>query len=164
MSRPSAADKFDQSGYWEFDLRADTDGDGITGFADEVPTKPGGCFDGDQDGCPGPYKSMPKIGIKYGSWNKTPSFIRYSSFGVTGVPKSAKVKVRAGRSTFTRRGSGSIPGLANRLLPAGLTITFTASRDGWCSQVRTIKIKPSSSRGYINVGERLIHPAGVECN
>ena len=157
-------DKLDQSGYWEFDLRADTDGDGINGFADKCPTKPGGRFDGNHDGCPGPYKSMPKIGIKYGPWTKTFTSVRYSAFGVTGVPSSAKVKVRAGGATFTRRGSGSIPGLARRNLPAGMTITFTASRDGWCSQVRTIKIKPSSSNGYINIGERLIHPAGIECN
>ena len=107
---------------------------------------------------------MPKIGIKYGPWTKTFTSVRYSAFAVTGVPSSAKVKVRAGGATFTRRGSGSIPGLARRNLPAGMTITFTASRDGWCSQVRTIKIKPSSSNGYINIGERLIHPAGIECS
>lgn len=149
--------------FFEYDVRADPDGDGVSGQGDSCPNKSGGRFDRDFDGCPGPLKTLPKIGIRYSGLSKSSSSIRFSSFGVTGIPSQAGVKVRAGGSTFTRRGSGSIGGLANRTLSAGQTITITVSRTGWCTQVRVIRIKPQAANGYINVSERVVHPAGVEC-
>lgn len=153
-------DRLPDTGFIPFDLRADPDGDGKTGDGDLCPTKPGGNYDTDDDGCPGPYLVLPKIGIKYGPYVKSSAWVRYSSFGVN-VPSSVNVTVRAGRQTFRRHGSGVIRGLTGRTLAAGLTITITISQPGHCSSQRVIRIRPSSSNGYVDVSNRAgIKPGG----
>jgi hypothetical protein len=152
------------SGIYEFDVSADPDRDGVSGAADLCITKPGGRFDRDRDGCPGPYTTLPPIKIRFDSSVKGSSFVIYRGFAVTGVPRNALVKVRAGGKTYQRRGSGPIPGLNGRALPAGLLITFTSSKPGSCSSQRIIRIKPSANFGFANVREGVIRPGGgIDC-
>jgi hypothetical protein len=152
------------SGFFDFDVQADADHDGVSGFADECPTKPGGRFDRDGDGCPGPYVSLPPIRLRYDAVFKASSFVSYRGFGVTGVPRGVVVKARAGGKTYQRRGSGLIPGLNNRALPAGLVITFTSSKPGSCSSQRIIRIKPGASTGFITLRDAVVRPGGgIDC-
>jgi hypothetical protein len=148
------------SGYYDFDVRADPDADGISGFADLCPNKKGGPFDRDGDGCPGPYETLPPVKIRYAGFLRTSSFVSYRGFAVTDVPRRAVVKVRAGNRTFRRIGSGVIPGLNNRPLAAGLRITITISRPGFCSSQRIIRIQPSASSGYVTLREDVLRPGG----
>jgi hypothetical protein len=148
------------SGYYDFDVRADPDGDGVSGTADLCPTKKGGQFDRDGDGCPGPYETLPPIKIRYAGFVFTSSFVSYRGFAVVAVPRRTIVNVRVGNRTYRRIGSGVIPGLNNRPLPAGLRITITISRPGFCSSQRVIRIQPGAANGYVNVRESVVRPGG----
>ena len=151
-------------GEYEFEVRADPDGDGVHGVADACVNRPGGRYDADRDGCPGPFQSMPAIKFKWANMYRTGSTVRYVGFAVTEVPANVTVKVRVGNKTFTRKGSGVIAGLSNRTLAAGARITFTASRPGWCSWQRVIRIKPGTQTGYVDVSNRLVRPrGGIDC-
>jgi len=149
----------DFTSYFDYDVRADPDGDGFSGISDDCPTRAAGRFDRDHDGCPGPYRTLPRIGVSYRNVSKSSSSIRFSGFAVTGVPNQAGVRVKAGRATFSRRGSGPI-----RSLFSGQTVTITVSRPGFCTRVRVLKVKPGSPRGWVSVSERSVRPAGIECS
>ena len=148
------------SGYYDYDVRADPDGDGVSGFADLCPNKKGGPFDRDADGCPGPYETLAPVKIRYAGFIRTSSFVSYRGFAVTAVPRQAVVKVRAGNRTFRRIGSGVISGLNNRPLAAGLRITITISRPGFCSSQRIIRIQPSAATGFVTLRESVLRPGG----
>jgi hypothetical protein len=152
------------SGFFEFDLRTDPDGDGIITQFDRCPNKPAGNFDTDDDGCPGPLARLPDISIRYDGLSKGFASVSFRVFEIREAPAGTKVKVRAGNRTYQRNGSGPIRGLQNRLLPAGQRITITVSGPGYCSRVRVIRINPNSANGFTNVSERNVRPGGgVTC-
>jgi hypothetical protein len=152
------------TGQFDFDVRADPDQDGVSGAADGCPTKPGGRFDTDDDGCPGPLGTLPPIRIRFDGFTRTSSSVTFRGFGVTEVPPGVLVKVKVGNKTYTRRGSGVIRGLNGKRLPAGLKITLTTSAPGFCSWQRVIRIRPGASTPFVTVSDKFLRPpGGVEC-
>jgi hypothetical protein len=152
------------SGLYMYDVHADHDRDGLSGFADACPSRSGGRFDRNGDGCPGPYRRMPAVSVSYQGLQRSSSSVVYRSFGVTGAPAGTSVRVQVGRSSFTRRGNGPIRALAGRRLAAGTRIVITFSRAGWCSSFRILRISPGAGTGFATVARGVRQPGGgIRC-
>lgn len=152
------------TGFWTFDVHADHDGDGISGYADKCPNRHAGRFDRDRDGCPGPYKKLRPAALRWDSFLRSSLGVAYRNLGVKDVPAKAKVVLRAGGRTFSRRGSGPIRGMNNRLLRAGSRMTITVTRPGFCTSYRILRIDPARATGFRAIAKGVRKPGGgIRC-
>jgi hypothetical protein len=141
--------KTDVAGTYAFNLNADPDGDGRSGArigssGDRCPTTPGGRFDNDRDGCPGPFEQLPKPrhklnGVALGSQ------ILVKEFRVRNAGRGVTVTVRFAGRTVSRRGSGPIGALRNRRLRVGLQITIIYSQGGRIGSYVVLRVTRSGT-------------------
>jgi hypothetical protein len=122
---------------------ADGDHDGILDTADRCPAVPRGAFDGNNDGCPGPYR---RISAKLiGTWVVGDRGVRIGKMTFGPVPVGTKIRVSCGacaaRQTITaKRRTVSLSTLRGRLLKRGGSFTATATKPGFIGQQITLTV------------------------
>jgi hypothetical protein len=110
------------SGQFQYDAKADPDGDRVPGAGDKCPTYRGGKFDardGQADGCP-PFLPAPRFvfaAIPSGNG------LMFRSLRMVNAGP-ATVTARLGGLVVHRRGSGSLPRVGGRHLSLGSLATF----------------------------------------
>jgi len=102
----SLTDTAPNSGLWTFELKADPDGDGLHGTADACPSVAArGKFDSNNNGCPGPFKSIRAeahfTGLAF------PRYLRLTDLRVTGVSPGAQVVFSSPRGTDVAKANSS---------------------------------------------------------
>ena len=98
----------------------DSDKDGLTDPYDACVLKPGGPYDSNKNGCPGPYNWLP-MHISYGRGSYIEGGITYlRALSLSGLPAGTKVTIR-GRGVYLGPANYQIAVLIHRL---------TAKRDG----------------------------------
>jgi uncharacterized delta-60 repeat protein len=122
----------------------DSDGDGVPDPSDRCVSVPGGRFDSNHDGCPGPFARI-KFGL-VGGWDVLRSGIRMASETVTRVPVGATVRLRCKscriRQTIRARSSRvRLKRLRGKLLRRGKSFSVRVTAPGRIGQVKTLKVK-----------------------
>ncbi|MBD0330278.1 MAG: hypothetical protein ICV64_09260 [Thermoleophilia bacterium] len=145
----------DVAGVYTFNVNADPDRDGRSGAwepgaglnGDRCPTVPGGRYDSDRDGCPGPFERLPTPSFSYNA-GVVGSQIVLRQFRIRNAPRGVPVYVRVGSRTVRRRGSGPIGVLQQRPIRVGTRITITYAAAGKIGRYKVVRF---TARGFRTV-------------
>jgi uncharacterized delta-60 repeat protein len=128
----------------------DSDGDGVPDPSDRCASVPGGRFDANRDGCPGPYARI-DFGL-VGGWDVLPRGIRMAGETVTRVPVGATVRLRCKscriRQTLRARSSRvRLKKLRGKVLRRGQSFSVRVTAPGRIGQVKTLTVKRYGNSG-----------------
>jgi hypothetical protein len=146
-NNPSAGtwvDRAPNSGFYQYDARADPDNDRVSGSDDKCIHTNGGRFDargGEADGCP-PFLPAPKFNFVAAPAGGALLFssIRMSNAG------PATVTARLGGLTVHRRGSGPLPRMSGRRLRVGSLATFIYENRDYFGSYKIARVTRSGFR------------------
>jgi hypothetical protein len=151
------------SGSYAFQTRADPDGDGVFGFADECPkTRATTRYDTNRNGCPGPFKF---IRAREPHFRAAPSssFMRVSGLRFTGLERAAQLQIAAGsrRERITANRFGVAPSRAlNGVLPYGMVITVRITKVGFVGAY--LKLVTDRRQGFRLLEKKCIAAVGSQ--
>jgi hypothetical protein len=134
-------DRAPNSGLFQYDAKADPDGDRVPGRRDKCPRYPGGRLDargGEPDGCP-PFLPVPKFVF---AAVPTGSGLLIRSFRMTNAGP-ASVTARLAGVTSHRRGSGPLLRVAGRVLTAGSLATFIYTSRNYFGSYKVVRVTRS---------------------
>jgi hypothetical protein len=136
-SRNLYTDVAPESGWYQYDLRADLDNDGVAGAADRCPQYRGGRLDKDGDGCA---PLLPAPAYRWAGGKRSGSYVTFRRISVTNAPSAVTVTARFSGFTARRRGSGQLPGIAGRRFRVNSRATITYSNPNYFGRYWTVRI------------------------
>jgi hypothetical protein len=139
-SAPRYQDRAPDTGWYQYDMGADLDHDGVAGRADTCPTVQGGKFDTDKegvkDGCP-PRLPVPQWNYGHGGSGR---FAFFSSFRVINAGNGIAVTARFPGLTVHRRGSGVLRAISRRRFRIGSLVTVVYTNKNYFGSYRVARI------------------------
>jgi hypothetical protein len=128
-------------------LPTDADRDGLGDAADGCPTVPGGRFDSNRNGCPGPYRTIGRLELK-STADVYAGTIRYYALRIEGLPRSGATVViqHGGRREVLSAFRGVVRSrlLVGRRLRAGARVILQATEPGWVGYWGRFRLHTSS--------------------
>jgi hypothetical protein len=158
--RAVVTDFVPDQGKLTFDMR-DSDDDGVADGQDACFKVPGGRWDTNDNGCPGPFPDVPRPVLAY-RWLAVPGGVRLTKATLDPVPNGAKVVAQSGgvRQTLTKRPGhpAALGRFVGRVIDFGDVLTVTITKAGWVGWVG--KYRLTQGRELRRFSERCIPPGG----
>ena len=151
----------DGDALWTYQIVvADPDGDGFRGATDRCPSVKAGKYDGNRNGCPGPFPYIKPVGPR-GEFGASPNGIEARAISFASLPPGATVLVVGAGKREVVRATGA--GIANLkrfrgTYRTGTMITVAITRPGYVGWYGTLRFR----NGLKLVRAQCIPPTGAQ--
>jgi hypothetical protein len=142
-------DRAPDQGRYIYDVKADSDGDGVSGTADKCPLYKGGKLDKNGDGCP------PFLPVPHYSWQGGHAFGGFASFSAiraTNAASAVTVTARFAGLVSRRRGPGALPGVPGHRFRVGSQVIFFFTNPNYFGSYKIARITSSGGLTTIKTG------------